>query len=378
MKTILIISFSDLALDPRVNRQIGFLKDKYKVIAVGFGNPDINGIDFIPVFRPPKFQLILTSPKLLFRQYESWYWGQKHVQDCFKTLSNVCIDLFLANNIDTLPLTLKLAKRSQVILDAHEYAPRQAEDLFLWRIFSQNYKTFLCKAYIPQVNSMTTVCQGLADAYQKDTGVKPVIITNAPDFEDIQPRLQPKDTSIIQMVHHGVANPSRKIENMIKMMEYLDERFNLDFIFINTGSSYTQYLKRLARGKSNIRFLPPVPMRTLPKYLNQYDIGLFLLEPTNFNYFHALPNKFFEFIQARLAIAIGPSPEMARLVKDYDLGVVAEDFSPGTLARCLKSLNREKINYYKLQSHRVSRILSSEQNKKILLDLVQQALVDQG
>ena len=56
-------------------------------------------------------------------------------------------------------------------------------------------------------------------------------------------------------------------------------------------------------------------MHELPRMANDYDVGLYLLPPTNFNQRYALPNKFFEFIQGRLAIAIGPSPEMAKLVE---------------------------------------------------------------
>jgi hypothetical protein len=37
---------------------------------------------------------------------------------------------------------------------------------------------------------------------------------------------------------------------------------------------------------------------------------------------------FVEFIQARLAVAVDPSPEMARLVQRYGCGVVAPDFPP--------------------------------------------------
>jgi hypothetical protein len=182
---------------------------------------------------------------------------------------------------------------------------------------------------------MTTVCEGLANAYEKEVGVKPTVITSAPDFEDIQPALVDETTQPVRMIHHGAAGSSRKIENMITMMDDLDDRFELNLMLTQPNPRYFQSLKRLAQGKSNIHFLPPVPMRTLPRYLNQFDIGVSLIVPTNFNYLHILPNKFFECIQARLAIAVGPSPEMARIVKEYDLGVVAENFFPHTLARHL-------------------------------------------
>jgi hypothetical protein len=371
MKTIVIISFSDLATDPRVNRQIRFLREKYRVIAAGWADPMVENVQFIPIKKTKSmFFNILISLQLLFRSYESWYWSQKHVKESLKELFNTPADLILANDIDTLPLALKLAKGTKVIFDAHEFAPRELEDLLFWRILFQRYKTYLCKVYIPQVNGMTTVCQGIADTYHKEIWVKPWVITNAPDYEDIQPHLLDKGDRKIRMIHHGAAGPSRKIENMIRMMDYLDGRYELNLMLIESWPGYLRRLKRLAKGKKNINFLPPVSMRALSQQLNQYDIGVFLLEPTNFNYFYALPNKFFEFIQARLAIAIGPSPEMARIVKEHDLGVVAEDFSPRALAHCLLELNWQKINYYKLQSHKIARLMSAEQNKKILLNLV--------
>jgi hypothetical protein len=375
MKTILVLSFSDLARDPRVNRQIRFLSKDYRVVAAGLAPPGLEGIEFVPIVKKiSMIHLLLPSLKLLTRRFESWYWGQEHVIDCLKKLSHLRVDLILANDIETLPVALRLAKGAKVMLDAHEYSPRHFEDVFLWRLFLQEYNRYLCRTYIPRVDAMTTVCEGLANAYEKEVDVKPTVITSAPDFEDIQPRLLDETTRSVRMIHHGAAGSSRKIENMIKMMDDLDNRFELNLMLTQPNPRYFQYLKRLAQGKSNIHFLPPVPMRTLPRYLNQFDIGVSLIAPTNFNYLHILPNKFFECIQARLAIAVGPSPEMARIVREYDLGVVAEDYSPQTLAHHLSSLEKDKINYFKWQSHHAARRLSAGENKDILLQLVHRVL----
>jgi hypothetical protein len=374
MKTIVIISFSDLATDPRVNRQIRFLRQTYRVITAGLADPNIKNVQFIPVIKKSRVPYLIYSLQLLLRPYESWYWGQKQVRDCLEKLSHIQADLILANDIDTLPLALKLSKGTKVILDAHEYAPREHEELLFWKILFQKYRSYLCKTYIPKVTGMTTVCQGIADAYKNETGIEPTVITNAPEFEDIQPSSFKENKSSIHLIHHGLAGPSRGVDNLIEMMSYLDGRFELNLMLIEAWPAYMKYLKHLAKRNRNIHFLPPVPMRTLPKHLNQYDIGVFLLKPSNFNYFHALPNKFFEFIQARLAIAIGPSPEMMKIVKEYDLGVVSQDFSTKSLAQRLMNLDHEKINYYKLQSHKVSRLMSAERNQEILLNLVRQVL----
>jgi hypothetical protein len=112
------------------------------------------------------------------------------------------------------------------------------------------------------------------------------------------------------------------------------------------------------------------PFCDLPRYLNQYDVGLYLLPPTNFNYQLALPNKLFEFVQARLAVAIGPSLEMARLVREYDCGIVSDEFSPESLARRLNELDREHIDHFKQRSHFAARELCFEKNSEVLLGMI--------
>jgi hypothetical protein len=134
---------------------------------------------------------------------------------------------------------------------------------------------------------------------------------------------------------------------MIDMMRYLDDRFTLDLMLINSNPRYMKELKQRTKDNARIRFRDPVPMEAISRTINDYDIGLYLLPPVNFNHQLALPNKIFEFMQARLAIAIGPSPEMSRLVKKFEIGIVAEDFEPKTLAKRLNTLSVDDINKMK-------------------------------
>ena len=153
---------------------------------------------------------------------------------------------------------------------------------------------------------------------------------------------------------------------MIRMLDDLDDRFTLDLILVPSEPAYFDYLRRLARDRPRVRFLDPVPMPEIAARLNHYDLGLYLLEPNSFNNRHALPNKFFEFIQARLAIAIGPSPEMARLVRAHGLGIVADDFDPRSLAASLKGLTTADIDAFKAASHRAAPVLSWDYEREIL------------
>ena len=102
---------------------------------------------------------------------------------------------------------------------------------------------------------------------------------------------------------------------------------------------------------------------------------LFLLEPTNFNYLHALPNKFFEFIQARLAVAIGPSPEMEQLATGHGFGIVAPSFEPQELAARISSLSAQDIERLKHRADRASYELHTGRSTEILLSEVQRLVV---
>ncbi|MBA3286203.1 MAG: hypothetical protein H0U27_14260 [Nitrosopumilus sp.] len=103
-----------------------------------------------------------------------------------------------------------------------------------------------------------------------------------------------------------------------------------------------------------------MPFDDIIRIISSYDIGLFLLPPVNFNYTYALPNKFFEFIQARLCIAIGPSEEMKKIVETYNIGIISEDFSAYSLKKVFLSLDKDQILKYKTNCNIAARFTSAD------------------
>ena len=80
-----------------------------------------------------------------------------------------------------------------------------------------------------------------------------------------------------------------------------------------------------------------------------------------------LPNKFFEFVQGRLAVGVGPTPDMASLVREHNLGVVSRDFSSRAMARELNGLEIKDIEKFKGNAHRAARELSFEPSAEIFM-----------
>jgi hypothetical protein len=376
MKKILIIAYSDLNHDARVARQINFLSDKYQLTLACFDSPPALNQEVLPIRRikPGILQKMLGSFCLLTGLFETAYSTIYDFPHLRKQLIHRSFDLIIANDIESLPLAFKIKKQEKILFDAHEFAPRHFEDKLVWRIFFQRFNRYLCKKYLPQVDAMITVANGLAKEYAAHYPVNPIVITNANYFVDLAP--VPVDDKNIRLIHHGAANPSRQLEIMIDMMLYLDDRFTLDLMLLTPPiankktRAYLDLLKDLIQDNPKIRILPPVKSSEVVNFIHHYDIGIFLLPPINFNYANTLPNKLFDYIQARLAIAIGPTHEMANLVNRYDLGVISEDFSSQALARKINALTSEKIDYFKAQSNKAAFELSAEKNKAILTEIV--------
>src|SRR3990167_9418338 len=143
-------------------RQIRLLEKQYELTVVGFGSKPDARVEFIDVSRPPASMStkIGWGLKLLFGLFESYYWNRAQVQLTLSLLDGRFFDLFIANDISALPLTLMLAHGKSVLMDAHEYSPLEFDDQWLWRLLFGRYHHDLCLRYLPQVAAMTTVCQG--------------------------------------------------------------------------------------------------------------------------------------------------------------------------------------------------------------------------
>lgn len=373
---ILILSFSPLDRDPRVQRQIRFLQENYLITAAGFSNPGIQGISFIrlPLIRGMIIKKCLQALRLKTRRFESYYWNVTSVREAHKLLAGKNWRLIVANDLNSLPLAIELARPSgaKVLVDAHEYEPRHFDDNWHFNFFFKAYWDYVARRYLPNVGAMTTVCAGIAREYKKNYGVSCEVITNACDYYPLKPTKT--NPGHIRMIHHGICNPSRRLESMIELMTHLDGRFTLDMMLVKDNQWYFRKLAKQVDGKANIKIRDPVAMHGIVPTLTNYDLGLFLLSPKAFNYRMALPNKFFEFVQARLGVAIWPSPEMAKIVHQYNIGVVSEKFSVQSAAKSLNRLSTADIRTFKYKSHKAAAKLCSEQNRKHLLNIVRRLI----
>lgn len=364
---ILILTHTPIDREPRALKQINYFADRADVTTAGFGDAPVPGVPHIELESNPSVSGILKIPGMYtlllgLRQYRLFDRVKPRNRSALERLKDGKWDVVITHDVHTLALARQLQSEKGVLVDLHEYAPRQNENSRLWRMLIAPYFRWICRTQVPATAGVTTVGQGIVDEYRRNFGFESTLVVNATPYQELSP--QPVDTPI-RLVHSGIPAPARKLEVMIEAVKRTSTDVTLDLYLIKDGSAYYDQLVALAGDDSRITFKEPVPYAELVQTLNGYDVGLSVIAPTTFNLAWCLPNKFFDFIQARLGVVVGPSPEMVRFVEQYGIGEVADDFGSDALTRVLDGLTPDRVTEWKNRSHANARALSSEEQVKI-------------
>lgn len=399
MKKILITSLSDISKDSRVLKQVKtLLNNNYFVITAAFQNLNLNSTNHIHIQLTNKHKL-----KFIFLSLNRFYKLTEdlisilnlntlkeiinpYILDIKNKLKSIDFDLIISNDLLTLPAIIHLSNNKKpIILDLHEYFPEEYTDNKNWVLFYKNFYLHLLKKYQNKLNqiNLITVNESIAKLYRENFNLNKFnIIRNIPYYHNLSPRVI--EDNLIKLVHVGGASKSRKLENMILAFKYIksDLNFLVDFYLVandKDSQDYLEYLKNLAQNEINnpnikINFLKPINQDDLINKLNEYDIGLSYIYPSNINYLYCLPNKLFEYIQARLAILASPNPEIAKIVNEHNLGLVCKNYEPEELAKFLELFNKQNIMLFKQNSDKASKLLNFENESKTLLNLINSLL----
>lgn len=356
--SLLIMSFSPLVRDPRVLRQIDLFSPRYDVTTVGFGPAPREGVRHLEI--PEGTRAWPSSkPHLLTGRHRGAYWAMSAVAAARELLADEVgrHDAVLANDTNTLPLALWLAPRRGVHADLHEYTPREKEHVRTWRWFIAPFQRWICRTCLPAVASVTTVSPGLAREYAQRFGVTVDVVTNAAAYEDrpVRPTGEP-----IRLLHTGVARANRHLEAMIEAMRGAPESVTLDLMLVPSEPGYVERLRDAATDLPAVAFRDPVPYTRLVETVAGYDLSIVVFPATTFNLEHSLPNKLYEAVQGRTGVIVGPSPDMAELVREHGIGIVLPEAGAEALGRAIARLTPEAVDGFKRAADASAHELSAE------------------
>lgn len=355
MRRLLIISFSNITQDARVLKQVGEFASDWEVTTCSYG-PKPDGAAHHFQVPDEAVYWAYDRKSLILRRYESAYWANAAVAAAKDLLAGGEWDVVLADDLDTVPLALSLGPTRGVHADLHEYAPREKEDLLRWKLFVGPFRRWLCREYLPQCASVTTVGAGLAKEYEREFGVEVGVVMNATPYAELSPGPVGRP---IRVVHSGAGLEGRALDVMLEAAARTTADITFDMYLTANDPAYVQQLKDRFGAHPRISINDPVPYAGLIETLNRYDVGVHILPPVNFSHEWALPNKLFDFVQARLGVVVGPSPEMAAVVREHGVGVVADGFAVEDLVRVLDGLAPETVDAWKRRSALAARELSA-------------------
>lgn len=379
MKKVNILIFSKRLLhnSPRIIREIDALKNSYNVYIIGESKPDDDSVKYENIYiQRTFFDIILNKISFSLQKLLC----HKLVTPRFSKIERFIVEhkisLLIIHEPIFLPIAIKFKKKYniKIVFNAHEYHPLEFEDQPKWLDTVGFVYDSLYRKYLSKLDLFVNVCQGISEKCIKEYNVSSIVIPNAAFYSNIP--IHDDSEEKIKMIYHGAILESRKIEEMIEVVKILGLRYELDIMGTSTdfNREYYKKLQKIIENIPNIRFKEPVTFQNIIPTINNYDIGIYILKPNGFNNEYALPNKLFEYMQAKLAIAISPSIEMRRLVEKYDLGVVADDFSPKSLALKIKNLTKQDILKFKKNSELASKIENAEKYKEFYLAQIKKLL----
>jgi len=280
------------------------------------------------------------------------YWSfSENIRCVYECAKQVTAAVWLANDWTMLPLAARLAREKGGIYcyDTHEFAAEEYGDNRNWRLWRRPMVCALEREFIGEAAVVSAVSAGIAERLGKLYALTAASITirNTPSFEAIA--FHPTSPDRIRVLYHGIVTPGRGLEAAIDSVAAWRREFDLTIRGPGDGEYLAALQRRIAeRGLvDRIILAPPVPTTALVREAAAYDIGLFALPGSSRHNEFALPNKFFEYIMAGLALCLTDLPEMARLVREYELGITFRSAEPGEIAAAINALDPGSIDRYK-------------------------------
>lgn len=373
-KNIILLSDFNVNKRPRPFRMVEMLKHSFDLYVIARECTPISGVKTFsyPAAKNSK-QRTKEEQEALIQQCKSndflpliFTPNRLAIKELMQTISDVA--LIIVEDITLLAFATWYKEKypkTKILIDLREYYPLEYENNQEWLDSFGKFFYFLCKEYLPMVDFAITVSEGIAKKYLDTFKLHCEIFYSLPPYFNLNPSPLGKK---INIVYHGFLSPDRNSHFLIEIANYLEDRFHLYILGLSNQANFLENLQKNA--PSNTSFLPPVAMQEIIPFTNQFDLGILTLSPNTFNNANAMPNKFFEYIQARLGIITTPLPSLLPLISQYKLGVCSANFSAKSIASSLNSLDTNQILKLKLASHQASSILNYKQNQKKILKII--------
>ncbi len=321
-KRITVSVTSDLVSDNRVHKVCSSLhKMGFEVLLIGRKKKNSQPLQRRE-YKAIRFKLLFEKGPLFYACFNL---------RLFLLLLFSKTDILLANDLDTLTANFLASKikNKPLVYDSHEYFTEVPE--LIDRPQVQKVWLRLEWWMLPKIKYAYTVCDSIAKVYNEKYGTVFEVVRNMPFASPKTENHVDTDNGIKIILYQGAVNIGRGLEQAIRAMHHVE---NAKLAIAGDGDIKPQ-LEELAKKEGlqgKVVFTGRLSIDELAKLTPQTDLGLSIEEDLGLNYRFALPNKLFDYIQAQVPVLVTDLPEMAAIVKQYNIGGITASLAPVDLA----------------------------------------------
>ncbi|MFP3447181.1 glycosyltransferase family 4 protein [Pseudomonas sp. SIMBA_067] len=283
-----------------------------------------------------------------------------------------------SHDVNTLPTAWLAAKlsRSKLVYDAHEISTSREGYKSLRKVVG-----FVEKRLMPSANGTITTTEARAKYFARAYGVeRPLVLQNRPRLVE-SPRSNKirNELGLLEpwpiVVYQGGLQQGRGLEKLIRCAQHVPDCY---FVLIG-GGRLAQPLMALAQAlniQHKVHFIPTVALADLPSYTASADIGVQPIENTCLNHYTTDSNKLFEYVIAGLPVVATDFPEIRKIVRNNDIGLLVPENDEHALSDAIEKLldNRELRDHFANNAKNTARNLNWETQEKCLVDLYERVL----
>jgi len=283
-------------------------------------------------------------------------------------------DIIVSNDLDTLPASYCAGKLrgKKIVYDSHEFFTEVPE--LVNRNFPRRVWLLIERLILPRLKHAYTVSTSIAETYNRLYKIQMEVIQNVPLFNDNANDSPETKTEQKIILYQGSLNVGRGLEQMINAMQFID---NAHFKIIGDGDivqQLEQQIKEKALEKK-VTIKGRMPFQELPAETSKADLRIALEENIGLNYYYALPNKLFDYIQAGVPVLVSPFPEMQKIVNQYEIGTVYDHKDAKMLAQKIDEIFELKNRYQQWQrnTQKAAKDLCWEKQEETLINIYTKA-----
>jgi glycosyltransferase involved in cell wall biosynthesis len=301
-------------------------------------------------------------------------------------------DIFLGNDLDTMPATMRIArlKKKPLVYDSHEYFLGMA-GLEKKPVRSAIWKSIEKKVF-SQVKWIYTVSDSIRDLYLRDYQRKILVVRNLPYKNTTLPPLSQEEQITMQALESRISenkhillyqgagiNPLRGAEELVQSMTFIDPGI-FHLVIIGGGDLFEKLREIIDQYQltEKITLIPKVPFAVLVYFTRKAALGFSIDKPEVLNHRFSLPNKLFEYLHAGVPVLASRLIEQEKIIRQYDVGGFIENHQPGHIAERIIQIFADPaaLKRWKQNTRLVCEEMNWEQESKIIIDIFKQVEKD--